>query len=208
MNDSKTCSNGITKWLTVRSFAAFLLAVILSFSCVLASPSLTAYAAEISWLPKEEVFIDAGYENVQFFVDSNYGDEDTEGIYFINGADFYIVEDGTRAKVYVKGMIYHVTYDVVNHCLSGNVKGWDFSSAYTIACNYDIETFNSNKSAYYEDGTLFFRPASILTRTISGIQMNPLAQIVGLLPLLIPFLVGLAAFWKGLRFLFSLLRKA
>lgn len=74
------------------------------------------------------------------------------------------------------------------------------NATYICASDYDV---------LYEDGTIFFRSPSPLVTVAKTIQpMTVLGQILGLLPLLIPCLVGLVALRKGLALLWNRLHKA
>lgn len=187
--------------------------VLLSLVCALVlvfGSCITVCAESDSLLDSiEQVFANEGYTDVQYFWSGFYNDDGTISVYFVKGADFYFVEYGEIAKLYVKGYLYHATCDIENGCFTTDVRCWDYRDSYMISGNYNIETFVSNKECYWQDGTLFFRPLSPIAMIAETVGMErTLGQILGLLPLLIPLVVGLVALRKGLAMLFNRLRQA
>lgn len=75
-----------------------------------------------------------------------------------------------------------------------------------IYSNYDV-CDESGNVVNVADSSFFPKPQT-LAPVVRGMKMNPLAQILGLLPLLIPCLVGLVALRKGLQALWNHLHKA
>lgn len=83
----------------------------------------------------------------------------------------------------------------------GGIKCFDTDSGNFIYTSHDL----------LYNGEVFFQQPVISPLTKVVMMISPeivLGQILGLLPLLIPCLVGLVAFSKGWRFLLSILQKA
>lgn len=108
--------------------------------------------------------------------------------------------------------ILSVFYDT--YPLGLYVDKWNFSSG-TIFLKYETDyIIGSNYDVYDDDGLLVFQkpsallgmPREILAQVIT--QENPLKEILKLLPMAIPFLVGFVALRKALRTLETILKTA
>lgn len=93
----------------------------------------------------------------------------------------------------------------------GDWRNQHDSSNYNLINDGDVERYTAIPSGVYD---FFLVPPTppILAAAVEEVGAETLMetwdQILGLIPLLTLFLVGLVAFWKGLQFLFERLRKA
>lgn len=190
-----------------------MLPFLLAFVLMLGS-SLTVQAATIDDIQNADViqkirFIESQYPD-EFDADSNYfyfvktnGEvavSYSELVVELNESGIYTVYS-TRDPAY----FCYLTPDSKLHC--GKWSAGDSSLSVFIAAKNGLAT--SNFKIYKKDGTLFFRPPSPLMKVVETVDLTAvLKEIISLTPLLILFLVGLEAFWKGLRFLSSILHQA
>lgn len=105
---------------------------------------------------------------------------------------------------------YRCYYFMPSDSNAGNSGSWDklANMSQTVAV---LDWQLSSHDIYASNGDVFFylpKPTALvqIAETITAKQI--LGQMIGLLPLLIVFLIGLVGFWKGWQFLLKILRRA
>ena len=133
-------------------------------------------------------------------------------VYLTYSYPLYYYADGSTA--YLKSSknqdyLYYISDDSMStwgEVRNGTLNNSNLASR--IDENYSI-LFSSYDIKDIDDNVVFPGPVPPLVKAAEGIAPEEvMKETIGLLPLLIPFLVGLVGFWKGWQFLLRILRKA
>lgn len=132
-------------------------------------------------------------------------------IWYFSDKPFTSNENGSTLSYSDNCNIYTYTRDNASGSFVRN-SGHYYDNSGAILVNGDkkLNCVYTSHKIYDNLGNLVFRgPVPPLVKAAEGIVPEEvMKETIGLLPLLIPFLVGLVGFWKGLRFLLQILRKA
>lgn len=156
----------------------------------------------------------ADYELAYNFVVNEYGIKFPYQCFITNGdacslvvseSAFYI--SGSNFKSDSPMYIAHVNNHVCDK--SQIVYGVTYDNTLTLIFNHDLYSKDGLTLYHSVDDTGFFFNTPVLRGVMKTVEMtSPLVQILGLIPLLVPCLVGLVALRKGLATLFKTLHKA
>lgn len=163
--------------------------------------------------------LDSSVENIIYsYLNQNYSSYEWKYILYLgdvayvstdamysDGTNFYIKNDSVNRKLYFSGNTITKSISTStnsNNSIIDNTSLFLTCGSGTIYINNDITDGHGN--------VVFQLPVvPILQEAAQGIVPEEvMKETIGLLPLLIPFLVGLVGFWKGWQFLLQILRKA
>ena len=151
----------------------------------------------IQIIPNSTNFYMCSYDTKPIF--DGYYNEETDKLH-------YSVKDTSGTGVFM--------YQFCNFKKSGALVGTNniYTSNYPIGGNYDLsKVIYSSFDLTDVDGNILF-PKTALTLAQTLEMEKPVEKfqtmIVGIIPYLIAFLIGLVAFWKAWQLLFKELRKA